>query len=81
MLPEASTVSDIGPVPQVELVTAASYAAVLEDFHEGKVDAAFMGSLLAVMAIDREEAMARRLGEFLPVQVEQAPDAIRLSSR
>lgn len=42
---------------RVELATMNSYRSVLEDFHEGKIDAAFLGSLVAVMAVDREGAV------------------------
>ena len=41
---------------RVELVTASSYAGVLTDFQEGRIDSAFCGSLVAVVAIDRYQA-------------------------
>lgn len=41
---------------QVELVTVNSYDAVLKDMADREVDFAFLGSLLAVMAMDRHEA-------------------------
>ena len=41
---------------RVELVTEATYRGVLDDFREQQIDAAFLGSLVAVLAIDRYEA-------------------------
>ncbi len=38
---------------RVELVTNSSYRGVLEDFRDGKVDGAFLGSLVAALAIER----------------------------
>lgn len=38
---------------QVELVTNSTYRGVLQDFAQSRVDAAFLGSLVAVIAIDR----------------------------
>jgi phosphonate transport system substrate-binding protein len=40
----------------VELVTASSYGGILRDFQENQVDAAFLGSLVAVLAMDRMNA-------------------------
>lgn len=40
----------------VELVTASSYAGILRDFQEKQVDAAFLGSLVAALAVDRMNA-------------------------
>jgi phosphonate transport system substrate-binding protein len=37
----------------VEMVTVNTYEAVLQDFSEKKIDAAFLGSLVAVLATDR----------------------------
>ena len=41
---------------KVELVTNASYEGVLEDFASKNIDAAFLGSLVAVLAMDRQGA-------------------------
>jgi len=41
---------------RTEVVTLNSYRAVLDDFHEQQIDAAFLGSLVAVLAVDREGA-------------------------
>lgn len=38
---------------RVELVTAATYRGVLDDFRDQQIDAAFLGSLVAVLAMDR----------------------------
>jgi phosphonate transport system substrate-binding protein len=40
----------------VEMVTVNTYEAVLQDFSEKKIDAAFLGSLVAVLAADRLNA-------------------------
>lgn len=40
----------------VELVTLGSYLDILQDFKTKQVDAAFLGSLVATLAIDREQA-------------------------
>jgi len=40
----------------VELVTLSTYEGVLKDFAEKEIDGAFLGSLVAVLAIDRLEA-------------------------
>lgn len=40
----------------VELSTTPSYQGMLKDLREGKVDCAFVGSLLAVLAVDRLDA-------------------------
>ena len=40
----------------VELATLNSYDGVLDDFREGKIDAAFLGSLVAVLAMDEFNA-------------------------
>jgi phosphonate transport system substrate-binding protein len=40
----------------VELVTNNTYEGVLDDFASGRVDAAFLGSLVAVLAMDRHDA-------------------------
>ena len=37
----------------VELLTAKTYEAILQDFAEKKIEAAFLGSLVAVLAMDR----------------------------
>jgi phosphonate transport system substrate-binding protein len=37
----------------VELVTARSYMGILSDFEEGVVDAAFLGSLVTLLSVDR----------------------------
>lgn len=39
--------------PPVELVTTSSYAGILKDFEEGRIDLAFAGSLVAILAADR----------------------------
>jgi phosphonate transport system substrate-binding protein len=46
---------DLGGPPggKVEVLTASSYAGTLKDLEEGQVDAAFVGSLIAVLAQDR----------------------------
>jgi phosphonate transport system substrate-binding protein len=41
----------------VEVVTAVSYAGMLDDLRDGRVDGAFVGSLAAVMAKDRSDAV------------------------
>jgi phosphonate transport system substrate-binding protein len=43
----------VGSPPAVEVMTAASYDAILQDFNDGHIDAAFVGSLVAVLAADR----------------------------
>jgi phosphonate transport system substrate-binding protein len=40
----------------VELVTVSSYEAIIEDFKDKQVDAAFLGSLVAALAMDRYDA-------------------------
>jgi phosphonate transport system substrate-binding protein len=40
----------------VELVSLRCYDAILEDFRAGEIDGAFLGSLVAVLAIDRFDA-------------------------
>ena len=40
----------------VELVTLSTYEAALHDFREGQIDGAFLGSLVAVLAMDRLDA-------------------------
>jgi len=49
----------------VELLTASSYAAALKDLEEGQVDAAFVGSLVAVLAYDRCGAQVTLKSEML----------------
>lgn len=39
---------------RVELVTCSAYDVVLEDYAAGRIDAAFLGSLVAVLTVDRE---------------------------
>jgi len=41
------------PALHVELVTSTNYASILKDFHDGDVDGAFLGSLVALLAVDR----------------------------
>jgi phosphonate transport system substrate-binding protein len=41
---------------RIELATVNSYRSVLDDLHEKQIDAAFLGSLVAVLAVDREGA-------------------------
>lgn len=41
---------------QVELLTVRTYQDVIEDFREKKVEAAFLGSLVAVLAVDQLDA-------------------------
>lgn len=40
----------------IELVTASSYQVVLEDFSQQRIEAAFLGSLIAVLCFDRQDA-------------------------
>lgn len=40
----------------VEVVTVNTYQAVMQDFAERKVDAAFLGSFVAVLTVDRQDA-------------------------
>jgi len=47
-----STLADPAPL-RVELVTSSSYAGILQDFQRRDIDAAFLGSTVAVLAIDR----------------------------
>ncbi|MGN6369231.1 MAG: phosphate/phosphite/phosphonate ABC transporter substrate-binding protein [Phycisphaerae bacterium] len=42
-----------GPPLRVELVTSSNYAGILNDFEDNEVDGAFLGSLVAVLAMDR----------------------------
>jgi phosphonate transport system substrate-binding protein len=46
---------DKAPPVRIQLVTASSYAGTLRDFKEGRIDAAFMGSLAALVAVDRNQ--------------------------
>lgn len=41
---------------RVELATVSSYRGVLDDLHEKQIDAAFLGSLVTVLAVEREGA-------------------------
>ena len=41
---------------RIELVTESTYRNVLDDFRDQQIDAAFLGSLVAVLAIDRFDA-------------------------
>lgn len=50
------------PRPHVEILTASSYAGVLQDLHERKIDAAFVGSLIAVVAIGEAGGRADQHG-------------------
>lgn len=40
----------------VETITVSTYANILQDFADRKIDAAFMGSLVTVLAVDRQKA-------------------------
>lgn len=40
----------------VEVVTVSTYKGTLQDFAERKIDAAFLGSLVTVLAVDRQKA-------------------------
>ena len=40
----------------IQLVTNNTYEGVLQDFHDRQIDAAFLGSLVAVLAVDRDQA-------------------------
>jgi len=48
----ASTIADNPPL-HIELVTSSNYEGILRDFTGGDVDGAFLGSLVAALAIDR----------------------------
>jgi phosphonate transport system substrate-binding protein len=52
---EKKLTTDKNAPVHIELVTATSYAGMLRDFGEGRIDAAFMGSLSALVALDRQE--------------------------
>ncbi|HUO09462.1 MAG TPA: phosphate/phosphite/phosphonate ABC transporter substrate-binding protein [Phycisphaerae bacterium] len=47
---------DTGPSLHVELVTSSNYAGILHDFAHNDIDGAFLGSLVAVLAVDRSGA-------------------------
>lgn len=49
----------------VEISTSSSYAGALQDMQEGQIDAAFVGSLVAVLAYDRCQAQVLLKSETL----------------
>ena len=54
--PATSTLDD--PIAlQIELVTSSNYAGILRDFANHDIDGAFLGSLVAVLAVDRSNAV------------------------